>query len=349
LRYNPDGSLDSDFGTGGVATYDSRSWDGGHAVALQADGKIIVAGYTTYARGKFLVLRYNPDGSLDSDFGTGGVATYYGGNWAYGRAVALQADGKIVVAGFTKGTMYDVLVLRYNPDGSLDSDFGAGGGATYDSGSWEMGSAVSLQADGKIVVAGEIRNVANLDVLVLRYNPDGSVDSDFGADGIATYDGGNLDSGYAVALQTDGKIVAAGFTHNGRNYDVLVLRFIGGGNESIPASIDIKPDTLNGKSKGKWINCYIELSDGYSVEDIEFVTLRQFNNDPIDSPLAAVGPSEVGDHDDDGITDLMVKFDRQELIRFLEVGDAELTIAGELGDGTPFEGSDTIRVIRPGK
>ncbi len=285
------GDLDTTFSPpSGFVTYYGGNPSYGYGVTVQADGKIIVVGHT---RGKVPVLRYNPDGSLDGSFGTGGVATDYGGNWASGHAVALQADGKIVVAGFTKGTMYDVLVLRYNPDGSLDDGFGTGGGAIYDSEIWDIGRAVALQSDGKIVVAG--------------------------------------------------------FTHDGIYYDVLVLRLIGGGSGPIPASIGIKPDTLNTKSKGTWITCYIELSDDYSVEDIDFVTLTLFNSDPIDPPLATVGPSEVGDHDDDGILDLMVKFDRQELIPFLEVGDAELTIAGELGDGTPFERSDTIRVIRPGK
>ena len=115
----------------------------------------------------------------------------------------------------------------------------------------------------------------------------------------------------------------------------------------IQAIIDIDPDTLNLGSKGKWITSYIELPEGYLVEDsdIDSVALTMINDDLLDPPLYTIGPSEIGDYDDDDIPDLMVKFDREELIPLLEVGDAELTVAGELTDGTPFEGSDTIRVI----
>ena len=120
---------------------------------------------------------------------------------------------------------------------------------------------------------------------------------------------------------------------------------------AIQANVAIKPETLNLKSKGKWVTCYIELPEGYYVEDIDIdsVTLTKINEDLLDPPLYTVGPSGIGDYDDNGIPDLMVKFDGQELIPLLEVGDAELTVAGELYDGTPFEGSDTIRVIDKGK
>lgn len=118
-----------------------------------------------------------------------------------------------------------------------------------------------------------------------------------------------------------------------------------------PIVIDIKPERLNSHHgimhHGEWITTYIELPEGYYVEDVDIdsVTLTKINDDLLDPPLYTVGSSAIGDYDDDGIPDLMVKFDRQELIPLLEVGDAELTVAGELIDGTIFEGTDTIRVI----
>lgn len=119
----------------------------------------------------------------------------------------------------------------------------------------------------------------------------------------------------------------------------------------IQATIDIDPDTLNLKSKGKFITCYIELPEDYSVEDIDIdsVALTKINDDLLDPHLYTVGPFKIGDYDDDDVPDLMVKFDRQELIPLLEVGDAELTISGELLDGPMFEETDTIRVIDKGK
>ncbi|MHC4489187.1 MAG: hypothetical protein ACYSW7_08445 [Planctomycetota bacterium] len=345
FRFNADGSLDKSFGTNGVVTYGDGRKDHAWAVAIQSDGKIVVAGSRgNYPDEDLLVLRYHADGSPDSSFGTNGVFTYdSGGGYDCAESVAIQPDGKIVVAGW--GQQLEVLLFRYNADGSLDKSFGTDGVVAYEG---ENGycDAVAIQSDGKIVAAGgtNYRN-PDEDVWVLRYNADGSPDNSFGTNGVATYDSGSNDEyAEAVALQSDGSIVIAGVSHNGSDKDVLVLRLIGGGNESIPASIDIKPDTLNTKSKGKWITCYIELSESYLVEDINVGTVLLENSIP---PEAS--PTEIGDNDNDGIPDLMVKFDRQELIPLLEVGDAELTIAGELGDGTPFEGSDTIRVIRPGK
>jgi hypothetical protein len=107
----------------------------------------------------------------------------------------------------------------------------------------------------------------------------------------------------------------------------------------ITATVDIAPDTLNLKSKGKWITCYIELPEGYNVSDVDVSTIML--NDTISAELH---PMEIGDCDDDGILDLMVKFDRQTAMVLLSVGEATLTVTGEV-DGTPFEGSDTIRVI----
>lgn len=108
--------------------------------------------------------------------------------------------------------------------------------------------------------------------------------------------------------------------------------------------INIDPDTLNLKSKGKWITCYIELPEGYDVADIDVSTIML--NEQVSAELQ---PSEIGDYDDDGIADLMVKFNRAAVQEILEAGDeVEITVTGELTDGTPFEGTDTIRVIDKG-
>lgn len=113
--------------------------------------------------------------------------------------------------------------------------------------------------------------------------------------------------------------------------------------EPVGATIDINPDTLNLKSAGKWITCYIELPQGHNVGDIDVSTVKL--NGQV---LAAAQPTQIGDYDGDGVADLMVKFDRSAL--GLDVGDAvQMTVTGQLTGGGSFTGSDTIRVISPGK
>ncbi|UCE72887.1 MAG: exo-alpha-sialidase, partial [Methanomassiliicoccales archaeon] len=112
----------------------------------------------------------------------------------------------------------------------------------------------------------------------------------------------------------------------------------------ISSVVDIKPDTLNLKSKGRWITAYIELSGGYSVSNINFSTILLEDMMPIEHH-----PIEIGDYDNDGFTDQMVKFDRSELEDYLNnsIGFVNLTIRGELRTGESFEGGETIRTILP--
>jgi hypothetical protein len=116
----------------------------------------------------------------------------------------------------------------------------------------------------------------------------------------------------------------------------------------IEAVVDLKPETINLKSKGRYVTAFIELPEGYSVEEIDrgSVVISEIDGDVIDPPLHTAGPWQIGDYDRDGIPDLMVKFDRQELISLLKVTDKSITVSGELADGTLFFGTDNSRVIK---
>src|SRR5439155_1647217 len=156
-RYNPDGSLDPSFGSGGRVLTDFGGDDEAAALALQSDGKIVVTGFSfSDAGGSDIALaRYNPDGTLDASFGSGGrVLTDFG----LASGLVLQSDGRIVVAG--GGSL-----ARYTPDGSLDPSFGAGGRVLTDFDAF----ALALQADGKIVVAGEGSVGFGNDTALARY------------------------------------------------------------------------------------------------------------------------------------------------------------------------------------
>jgi len=114
----------------------------------------------------------------------------------------------------------------------------------------------------------------------------------------------------------------------------------------IAANVDINPDTLNLKSKGKWITCYIELPEGYNVSNIDRSTILLNDTIPVDPFwVNKTLESVIGDYDNDSVTDLMVKFNRTQVIDMMTVGNQTIKITGQLADGTPFEGTDTIRAM----
>jgi uncharacterized delta-60 repeat protein len=221
-RYTASGSLDSSFGSGGKVTTDfSRRIDGARAVALQGDGKIVVAGlsYTVGKTGyngddEIALARYNTDGSLDTSFGSRGkVLTSIGSGAAVTYGVALQGDGKIVVSGSALGNSGDFAIARYTAGGRLDTTFGSGGTVLTDfAGHADQAFGVAIQGDGKIVAVGETNPGSGYDDFALaRYTTSGSLDTTFGSGGKVTTDfAGNYDRAYGVAIQSDGKIVAAG-------------------------------------------------------------------------------------------------------------------------------------------
>jgi uncharacterized delta-60 repeat protein len=215
-RYNSNGTLDGTFGTGGKVKTNFADFDYVRALALQADGKIVAAGFTLVNfMPRFALARYNTNGALDATFGTGGkVITGFGGP-AEVLGVAIQSDGKIVATGFAHvNTDFDFALARYNSNGTLDTTFGTGGKKTtaFGTPSIAQGNAISVQRDGKIVVAGltVVNNFANF--ALARYNTNGTLDGTFGTGGKLVTDFGADDRAFSVALQTDGKIVAAGMT-----------------------------------------------------------------------------------------------------------------------------------------
>ncbi len=223
-RYNPNGSLDPAFGTGGLVTTDFGSTDQAFAVALQADGKIVTAG----RRGSdVIVARYNADGSQDTLFGSNGrVITNFGAT-ELALALVLQPDGKIVVAGRTNKPTpngnFDFALARYESTGTVDITFGTAGLVTTDfGGSVDRAFAMALQPDGKLVVAGD----SDANFALARYNSDGSLDSSFGAGGKVVTSFGGTDQASAVILQPDGKIVVAGQTDTGVSIDFALARYM---------------------------------------------------------------------------------------------------------------------------
>jgi uncharacterized delta-60 repeat protein len=210
------GDLDPTFGTGGKVVTDFGASEIGFSIAHQPDGKVVVAGGDNFA-----LARYTGRGALDPTFdGDGKITTDFGGLHEAAYDVAIQPDGKLVAVGyaFNPSVATDFGVARYNEDGSLDHSFGVGGKlfTTFTPNSLERAEAVALQSDGKIVVAGWVRTppTPTLDFGLARYLPDGTLDRSFDGDGLViTAVTGDNDELMDVAVQPDGKIVAAGSSY----------------------------------------------------------------------------------------------------------------------------------------
>jgi uncharacterized delta-60 repeat protein len=217
FRLTRKGNLDSTFDGDGLKTIDSGDIEETYATAIQPDGKILVAGRTGLNTSA-VVYRLNPNGSLDPTFDGDGARGFDLGGDEIALGVAVQTDGKIVFAGATSVNQ-DVAVWRVNSNGSPDLTFDGDGVRTIDSGGFELGQALAIQPDGKIVVVGSTSIGGN--AAVYRLNPSGSLDPTFDGDGAKGIDSGGFEAGYAVAIQPDNKIVVAGHTsvgHNGALY-----------------------------------------------------------------------------------------------------------------------------------
>jgi uncharacterized delta-60 repeat protein len=222
--------LEPGFGQNGRLTLDS---DIARALALQPDGRILVAGEVatnTPSHSDGVVHRLNASGSLDRTFGSGG-AVRLGGIFSGGYALALQPDAKVLTVGFASDANApsgeDALVFRLDPGGLSDQTFGQGGSVALDSGGNERPYALALQpGDGKILVAGETydRNTATSKPVVYRLTAGGKLDDGFGQSGTSRPDAGGSGAIYKLALQPDGRILAAGYTEANDNRNAVVYR-----------------------------------------------------------------------------------------------------------------------------
>lgn len=229
-RYNADGSLDTTFDGDGLLTAQvgvGVGVDQANSVALQTDGKIVVAGQTSRGGNDFALARFNSNGELDSSFdGDGKLTTSFGASRSIAKSVVLQSDGKLLVGGYF-GDNGVLALARYKSDGSLDSSFDGDGKRRTNFGILsDYPLSMKLQVDGNTVVAATTRNE---DFNVLRIKPNGEFDLTFGANGGVTTDFGfSVDQAQSVALQNDGKIVVVGLSEHEGSYPIAVARYLSG-------------------------------------------------------------------------------------------------------------------------
>lgn len=245
-RYNADGTPDNTFGGGNGYVTNSISGgtgtdDKAFSIAIQNDGKIVAGGYSKDASGRyaFAIARYNADGTLDTSFNhTGAVRTVIqGGTGTHDQAnsIAIQRDGKIVAGGYSAGSSgyHAFAIARYNTDGTLDSTFATNGTArTSISPKYDEINSIAIQSDGKIVAGGSSgphqMAIAYAEFAIARYDTDGTLDGTFGGGlgSVRNYIPGSEskdDEANSIAIQSDGKIVAGGFSRNGSGYPQFAI------------------------------------------------------------------------------------------------------------------------------
>jgi uncharacterized delta-60 repeat protein len=313
VRYNPNGSLDSTFGTGGIVNQ-SLSSSNSNATAVALVGDKILASGSAYTKGgnsvNFALARFNADGSLDQSFGTKGlVQTSFGKYAAEANAMAVQADGKIVVSGTVgvtgaKSFSIELAVARYTPNGALDTSFGTSGikiidvGESLENEGMFAGTQSLVLSGDRIDLVG--RGHSSLNVYVTQLTATGQVDPTFGAGGMVTVGQGFQPS---LTVQPDGKLVAASYNSNSSPAGIHVTRLLAtgspdtgfgtGGTATVPWSTigwNNKSNAVKVDPLGRFV---IGGSQGLDV-DIKLFVIRLTSTGSLDSTFGVGGIGTSG-------------------------------------------------------
>jgi uncharacterized delta-60 repeat protein len=274
------GDVDASFGTSGAFIRDvSTGQDVANAVAVQSDGKVLLAGHAS--PNNFTLLRLQANGTEDTGFGTAGRFQHKFGTFESAIGVAVQSTGRIVLggAGLVGGVSRDFAVVRCLENGTLDTSFGSNGVTTTDiAGAYnEQVYAMARHTDDTIVLGGDHRN----DFAMVRYLPNGALDTGFGTGGKVFTPGGSNTARQinALAIMSDGRIVVAGKTRNGNDDDVAVARYLSDGTPD--GSFGTGGRTYTALEPGDTndvANCVALQADGKvlagGTSDTEFLLLR---------------------------------------------------------------------------
>ncbi|MEC4748253.1 thrombospondin type 3 repeat-containing protein [Methylomicrobium sp. Wu6] len=323
VRYNANGSLDTNFNNGGIVLTPPHSRvdldvfeDGAQAVVETPEHKLVVAGFSgTATDSDFALVRYNSDGSLDTSFspiGEPGKVTTDFGNMRNDVVFSMiqQADGKLFVAGFSNNAATntdDFAVARYNADGTLDKGFNSNGlkRTSISSGDDQGLSVIQLTVEGpdkdKYVVAGYSTTSGNEDIALVRYNQNGSLDTTFSGDGIVrTPIGSGNDRAYQVMELPNGKLLVAGYTQVGINdFDFVLVRYNQNGSLDTSFSGDGKLSTSFGAGSDQAFAAVQQANDYRIV----LAGAASITTNLVSQKRLALARYLPGDLDNDGVLD----------------------------------------------
>ncbi|MEJ2615849.1 MAG: hypothetical protein P8Z35_12900, partial [Ignavibacteriaceae bacterium] len=332
VRYNTDGSLDETFGTDGiVVTPGETSMDRIYSVAIQKDGKIVAAGYSDFGGDRnFALARYNSNGTLDNSFGFNGILITIGsGTNEEAKSVLIQSDGKIVAVGYSdlSGTD-DFALARYQTNGDLDSTFGINGIViTAAAGDDNPHSAV-IQEDGKIIAVGHTDFYGTEDFALVRYTSNGNLDTTFGDGGIVVTAVRSWDEAQSLAINNDGKIIAAGFVNDRGDSDFALVCYNSDGNiDNTFGKYGVVTKNI-GASR-----CSINSANLQSVGDEEKIVVvgSNYNGNDYDFALARYDANGVIDNTfgSNGIVTTNISYNNDEIAYSGVVqGDGKIIAAG---------------------
>jgi uncharacterized delta-60 repeat protein len=247
-RYNSDGTLDTTFDVDGIVVYKSATGDDeGNSIYVDSEGKIYVTGFSYNSSGNedMVIWRYNSSGTLDNTFGNNGIVVHHnaaGGddigisNHDEGKSIYVDSTGKIYVTGnsWNNTRDYDMVIWRYNSNGTLDNTFGNNGIVVHHNAargnSYDKAKSMYVDSTSKIYVTCFSRNRSdNFDMVIWRYNSNGSLDRSFGTKGIVVHHnaaGGNsYDYGNSMYVDSTGKIYVTGYSFNGRDEDMVIWKY----------------------------------------------------------------------------------------------------------------------------
>ena len=227
VRLNTDGSLDNEFGTGGIARFDATHISNGTRLDIQPNGKITAVGnYFQNDEYDALVTRFNHNGTLDNSFDNDGFRVTDIGADNIWEDVEVADNGKVTVAGYaysTEGVNIDFTVAKFLNNGSPDNQFDGDGQKLIDQSPEDFAHALTIDHEHRILLTGHsyefdaaLNTLTNF-IKIIRLLENGTIDTEFAGDGSYEDHFGNSAIGYDAALQTDGRLVVAGFANDGEN------------------------------------------------------------------------------------------------------------------------------------